>query len=185
MTKAEQFARKYLGREIHEIERSARKNELPDLSVYEKAIIYKYSEDGYEQVNELLRSTNGKTNSNFGTILNTCLSKLENFEGLVYRCASLNSFELKKYLDAEKDGEAIIEHSFISTTKSELTAISFGRNTRFVIYSKTGKEIEKIAKYGKFDPANEKEVLFKSGRKFTILEVIKEAGYTLITMEEI
>ena len=38
----EKHARVHLNREINEIETSNRKFELPELSVYEKAIIYKY-----------------------------------------------------------------------------------------------------------------------------------------------
>jgi len=185
LNKAEQFATRHLSQEILDIERSGRKTELPALSVFEKAIIYKYSEDGYEQVNELLRVSKGKSNSDFGSVLNHSLSKLPNFNGLVFRCVDLSNLELKRYKEALENNEPITEYSFVSTTKSELTAMAFGRNTRFVIYSRTGKEIEKIAKFGIYNPPNEKEVLFRSGRSFNILEVTKEQNHTLITMEEI
>ena len=48
----EQYAKKYLFREIKEIEISNRLNVLTELTVYEKALILKYSEDGYEDLNE-------------------------------------------------------------------------------------------------------------------------------------
>ena len=158
---------------------------MPTLTVYERSIIYKYSEDGYEYVNETLRKSSGASITEFGKVLNSSLSKLENYEGLVFRGVELNPSELQQYIDAMAKNEVIVENAFISATKSQLTAFSFGRNARFIIYSKTGKEIEKIAKFGKHHPQNEKEVLFKSGRSFTVLDVTKEQNYTLITMEEL
>lgn len=101
MIKAEQYAEQYLSREIEEIRRSNRDLELPELTVYEKAIIYKYSEDGYEEVNELLRTSKGQTSSEFSVLLNSSLSKLDNYEGQVFRCADLNALELKRYNDAQ------------------------------------------------------------------------------------
>ena len=89
------------------------------------------------------------------------------------------------YIDAEKQGGTVTEHSFISTSKSQLTANGYGRNTRFQIYSRTGKEIEKFAKFGLHNPPNEKEVLFRSGRSFNILEITNEGDYTLIIIEEV
>lgn len=185
MEKTEHYARKYLSREIKEIERSARGTELGELSLYEKAIIYKYSEDGYESVNEYLRDSKGSTQNLYGNVLNSCLSKLKNYQGVVFRCANLTEQELKNYRDALAKNIPVAEYAFVSTSKSELTAIAFGRNTKFIIYSETGKEIEKIAKFGKHNPPNEKEVLFKSGTHFNILEITKENNYILITMEEI
>lgn len=63
--------------------------------------------------------------------------------------------------------------------------MAFGKGTKFVMYSKTGKEIEKITKFGKHNPPNEKEVLFMSGKSFNILEIAVEAGQTTIIMEEV
>lgn len=143
MTKAELYAKKYLSRDIDCIQNSDRNIELPNLTVYEKAVIYKYTEDGYENVNELLRSSKGMKSNEFASVLNNSLTKIDNYEGQVFRCADLNVFELEKYVKAEKEGIPITEYTFISTTKSELTALAFGKNTKFVIYSKTGKEIEK------------------------------------------
>jgi hypothetical protein len=51
----EKYAKKHLSREIQLIESSGeRLNALPELTVYEKAIIFKYSEDGYLDLNEKL-----------------------------------------------------------------------------------------------------------------------------------
>lgn len=179
----EEYAKKYLSLEIKDIERSPI-NDYGELSIYEKALIYKYSNDGYDDLNEQLRISKGGT-SDYSKLLNTSLNKLPNFEGLVHRCVDLTPVELQVYIDAEKQNKIVIEYPFISTSKSEFTAYAFGRNVKFTIYSKTGKEIEKFAKFGLHNPPNEKEVLFKSGRSFNVLEVTKDRGYTLIIMEEV
>ncbi|MGV3684467.1 MAG: ADP-ribosyltransferase [Daejeonella sp.] len=179
----EEYAKKYLALEITEIEGS-RINDHHELSLYEKALIYKYSNDGYEDLNEYLRISKGE-NNDYGKLLNKCLNKLPNFEGLVYRCVNLTAAEVQIYIDAENQNKVVTEHPFVSTSKSELTANAYGRNVKFVIYSKTGKEIEKFAKFGLHNPHNEKEVLFKSGRSFNVLEVTKDRGYTLIITEEV
>lgn len=44
---AEEYANNYLENELKIIENSERKIVLPELTIFEKAIIYKYSDDGY------------------------------------------------------------------------------------------------------------------------------------------
>lgn len=150
----EEYANRYLEQEMQGLSYS-HINDYKDLSIYEAALIYKYSNDGYEDLNEELRKSAGKNISNFGKLLNKCLAKLPNYEGLVYRCADLSLRELNRYIEAESLNKPITEHSFVSTSKSELTAISFGKNTKFEIYSRTGKEIERFAKFGLHNPPNE------------------------------
>jgi hypothetical protein len=53
-----------------------------------------------------------------------------------------------------------------------------------MIIGKSGKEIEKFAKYGEHHPQNEKEVLFRPNIRFKVLEITKSDNYTLITLEE-
>ena len=183
MRSIENYAKRYLSQEVKEIKSRAGAEEC-NLTIYEKAIIYNYSDFGYEKVNEILRKSEGKIRSDYAELLDKCLDKLPDFEGLVYRCVDLTNLELEIYADCNKEDKPVVEHSFISTSKSVLTANAFGKNTRFVIYSKTGKEIEKFAKFGIDNSSNEKEVLFKSGRTFNVLEVTKEGSYTLITLEE-
>ena len=185
MSAIEKYAIQSLTTEILAIQNSDRINEFPRLDIYEKAIIYKYSEDGYENLNATLRKSKGKTLPEFGKFLTRVLNKLPNFDGLVYRSANLTKQEIKRYTDALKNNELLKEYTFVSTSKSRLTAMAFSGNVLFRIYSQTGKEIENIAKFGKYNPPNEKEVLFKSNRDFRILEISKETAYTLITMEEV
>lgn len=128
----EEYAKKYLTLELHEIV-SSPIDVYDELSIYEKALIYKYSNDGYEDLNENLRVSKGRT-TDYGRLLNQCLNKLLNFGGLVHRCVNLTTAELQVYIDAEHQNIVVIEYPFISTSKSELTAHSYGRNVKFTIY---------------------------------------------------
>lgn len=186
MKKAERYSKKYLVDEILEIQRSERIASADVLTVYEKALIYKYSNDGYEDLNEKLRSTNGKNDSDFGRALDSRLAKLPSYKKLVYRGANLTRSELAKYEHSYKDGKPLTEHTFVSTSKSRLIAEQYSKNnTFFRILSKSGKEIDGIAKFGKYSPQNEQEVLFRPNREFRVLDIGRESNRTLITMEEI
>jgi hypothetical protein len=131
-----------------------------------------------------LRKSKGKNFDDFGTLLNNALDKIANFEGLLYRKVYLTRSELKRYQNAVT-GKNIKEYTFVSTTKSRLTATNFvgdsnyTPNCLFRLQVKTGKDIEKIARF------EELEVLLKPNALFAVLEVKKESDYHLITMEEI
>lgn len=181
----EEYATENLKLEIAEIQDSNRNRELDCLSLYEKAIIYKYSSDGFEDVNYILRRSLGKEINDFATYLDHSLSKLPNFEELVYRGVNLSKKDLDNYKALFKADHAVIEYCFISTTKSRLIATSFLGNVLFRILSQTGKEIEKISKFGTMGFPNEREVLFSYNTKFRILGIRNEDTYTLITMEEL
>jgi hypothetical protein len=185
VTATEIYSKNKLTREISEIQSSKRNLESPELDLYEKALIYKYSEDGYEVVNETLRKSKGKAMTEFGKFLTKVLDKLPDFDGLVYRSANLTKGELKRYTDALSNNELLKEYSFVSTSKSRLIAMVFNGNVLFRIYSRTGKEIEKIAKFGIHGSPNEKEILIKANRNFRLLEITNQPTYTLITMEEV
>jgi ADP-ribosyltransferase exoenzyme len=161
----ETYAKEYLTREIQEIENSPRLNVLTDLTVYEKAIIYKYSEDGYLDLNERLRVSEGKDISTFGVLLDECLSKLLDYQGRVYRGVDLSKHDLKRYLYAFENNLLITESFFISTSESQLASRMFGRNVQFQIISRTGKSIAEITKF------EEREVLFRYNITFEILDI--------------
>ena len=76
---SEEYANKYLENELKIIENSERKIVLPELTIFEKAIIYKYSDDGYQDLNENLRINNGANMPIYGKLLSECLDKLPNF----------------------------------------------------------------------------------------------------------
>ena len=94
------YVEKNLSAELREIERSARNSRVSELNKYEKALIYKYSDDGFDQVNTELRKKKGKNETQFGLLLAQALEKLPNYEGLVYRGVFLTESELQKYKKA-------------------------------------------------------------------------------------
>ena len=65
---AEEYAKTYLENEIRIIENSHRNDISPELTVFEKAIVYKYTEDGYESLNETLRKNKILEVSEFGKL---------------------------------------------------------------------------------------------------------------------
>jgi hypothetical protein len=155
-----------------------------DLSMEERTLIYKYSEDGYESANRSLRKSLGQTHTQFGKFLETTLRKLPDYKGLVFRSANLSHTELDRYIQAFNKSTILVEHSFISASASYDIAAMFGGNCKFEMISKTGKAIELYAKYGLESGQNEYEVLFRPNRKFGVLEITKMSGHTLIIMEE-
>lgn len=183
MNATEKYSTNRLKNELAEIEGSQRNQYLTMLNIYEKALIYKYSNYGYEAINERLRLSNGEEIDEFGKLLMKALNKLPNLIQLVYRGANLTTTEIDRYVDALEKNTLLKEHSFISATKSRFIAMAFG-NVFFRIFSKTGKDVEKVTKFGLYGTSNEQEVLFIPNRKFRILEVKKELGNTTITMEE-
>jgi hypothetical protein len=182
----EEYAKKYLFREIHLIESSEEGlNALPGLTVYEKAIIFKYSEDGYLDLNEKLRLSEGKDISDFGLLLDECLSKLPDYQDVVYRGEGLTDSELERYYLAFKHNEPLKECFFASSSKSRLKAYEWCREKNkvmFEIFSFKGKVIEYASKY----PA-EKEVLFRYNSDFWVEDFIfdEERNLYLITKTEI
>jgi hypothetical protein len=143
MISIEKYSKENLAHEMLEIKNTDRNKNCPELTLCEKSIIYKYTNDGFEEINELLRNSKGKKNDTFGKFLNFSLKKLPNFDGLVYRAAQLTKSEIDRYIVAFDNNTVIQEYSFISTSKSRLTAMSYRGNVVFRISSRTGKDIEK------------------------------------------
>jgi len=81
----QKYAETHLKKEVDIVKNSARNDEVTSLTVFDKAVIYKYSDDGYLYLNEDLRKSNGAELSEFGIFLEEALSKLPNFKGLTYR----------------------------------------------------------------------------------------------------
>ncbi len=179
------YVRSYLDRELTEVKISPIADVASVLSMEERTLIYKYSEDGYESVNISLRKNQGKNKTEFGRLLDNVLRKLPNYRGLVFRSANLTGAELERYKEAYEKNTILVEHSFISTSKSIGIASMYGKSCQFTIISRTGKEIEEFTKYGFHSGQNEKEILFRPNRRFTVLEVTKLNNSTLILMEEV
>jgi hypothetical protein len=162
---SEEYANKYLENELKIIENSDRKIISPELTIFEKAIIYKYSEDGYQDLNEKLRISQGANIPIFGKLLSECLDKLPNFLRNVYRSTNLTDEEYNRYLMANLNDKLIIESFFISASRSQLIGNQFG-NFRFEIFSQTGKCIESISKF-----SDEKEVVFNYNTTFKVVSI--------------
>ena len=174
-----------LSRELEEVKQK-RPGRVEDiLSIEEQTLIYKYTEDGYEELNRSLRTNNGANISEFGKYLDTTLSSLPNQEGLVHRAVNLTHAELKRYRDAKENNSILVEYSFVSASKSKFIAFQFGKSCRFTIISRHGKDIEAFAKYGSEHVQNEKEILFRPNTPFKVINLISGEDYTLIILEEV
>ncbi len=181
-----QYGEKYLTREIKELQVSAKSSNHPELTIYEKAIIYKYTSDGYLEVNRKLRRNQGRNTSNFGKLLEQGLQQLPNYAALVYRKVQLTKRQQNVYRNALHNNSFVKERAFLSTSKFKRIAELFPGNTLFIINCKTGKDVEKIAKFGFGDRYNEYEVLFEPNRQFEVLEVNESVkNLLIITMEEV
>ena len=156
------------------------------LNIYEKTLIYKYSDDGFLATNSLLLNSAGTGFDDFGLLLYATVSKLPDFRGIVYRKVFLTPAELYKYTHAWRSHTSVKEYPFISTSKFISIALlwagltHFNPNCLFVIYTKTGKEIELMSKF-----VDEKEVLLKPNTQFNVLNIYAEPDFIQITMEEV
>jgi len=110
---------------------------------------------------------------------------LPSYRGIVYRKVYLTDTELDLYIQAFSNQTIIVEYPFISTSKFISVAIlwagitGFIPNCVFVIYIRTGKEIELMSKFN-----DEKEVLLKPNTQFNVLNIVIEPDFIQITMEE-
>jgi hypothetical protein len=159
-----------------EFRKSGKQGAYNELSFEEKVIIYAYSDNYYEDLNEQLRDSKGTKLKPFGHYLRTALSKLPNYVGLVFRGVDMDNSSLQRY----QEDAIITEYSFLSTSQDPKIADQFKKNVFFTIFSDTGKVIEKVSKR-----PIEHEVLFVNNTEFKVLDVTKEGNSTLITMEEI
>ena len=182
----EDYAKKHLFREIKEIENSHRLNVLTELTVYEKAIIYKYSEDGYVDLNEKLRLSEGEDISIFGLLLDECLSKLPDYQDVVYRGDSLTESEIKQYNYRFVNQEYYEEYLFFSSSKSRNKAYEYAKPYKnefsviFTIFSKRGKDISSLAKY-----EIEREILFRYNSRFNVINIEERENVYFIILKEI
>ncbi len=184
MEETEKYVKENLSEILRVILTTFRKSEANNLSNSEKALIYKYSDDEYEFVNNYLRTNKGKFND-FGKLLYQSLDKLPDYKKICFRAVKLNSNDIEKYKEALEFSSIITEYSFLSCSSSRLIAMQFNHNVLFRILSKNGKDIQKITKFGIESGQNEKEILFKANTKFYVLDIAEENNKTLITLEEV
>jgi hypothetical protein len=130
-SKLAKYVHEYLESELRSVSTGPVSLVESDLSIEERTLIYKYSEDGYEGANWSLRKSLGQTHTQFGKFLETTLRKLPDYKGLVYRSANLSPAELDRYMQAFEKNTRLVEHFFISTSTSYDTANMFGGNCKF------------------------------------------------------
>ena len=159
-------------------------NVLTELTVEEKAVLYWFTENGYEGLNQILRHNKGEKTPPFSILLDIALKKLSSYNFIVYRGVRFTTSRLEKYQNALERNEPIIEHAFMSTSIRRQAASQYG-TIILRIFSKNGKLIENISKFGINSPFNEREVLFTKGSKFLVLDIKEENPYFIITLEEI
>jgi hypothetical protein len=182
MEELENYVHDQLYLEFEFVRRQISSHSLSVLTNEEKTLIYKYSDDGFH-VNESLRE--GKQlKILYAEYLDFALSKLPDYEGLVFRGAKLSLMQIARYEDACKTKSIIFQPSFLSCTLNRRVAREFG-TVIFEIYVKKGKLIEEISKFGSKSNRNEREVLIRKSSNLLITGVEIIDNYTIITAEEI
>ncbi len=110
----------------------------------------------------------------FKRTLEDALEKMPDYEGKVWRGADLP----KRVLDKIKIGEVFEDKGFVSASLVE--GFEFNGRHRFVITSKRGKRVNRFSQ-----KQNEREVFFRDGTKFRVLNIEEKEGKVWISMEEI
>jgi NAD:arginine ADP-ribosyltransferase len=157
------------------------------LDTYEIAVIYAYSEDRYEALNERLRKNLGVIDTDFGAEFVRILNKLPNFEGVVFRGTSISRKMLTFYKEALINDTIIPKYAFTSASKLESKAKEFMRTSKgdhqvlFSIISKQGKSIEQYSRH-----ESEREILFGANTQFEILDIDDTTNdFITITLNEV
>lgn len=165
---------------------------LPQLSAAEKAVLYHYTEDGYEALNATLHAHPRAALPELGRALVTILTKLPPYAEAAYCGVHLSPRELQFYRACARSATPVHWPAFLSTSLRARMAMRFLRtepkNCLVVIQSKTGRLIEEVAKWGIHGLApgqNEAEVLFAPQTTFDVLAVVDEPDYTRITLDEL
>jgi NAD:arginine ADP-ribosyltransferase len=176
---AKYYVKTHLTDSLQKIVSSKRIDELLELSVYEKAIIFAYTDTQHEALNKMLWESQGVEISDFGLCLETCLDKLESVIGVFYRGAKESYCDINRYIKAKENKTILTEYHFLSVSNSQLTARGFG-NIMFRIYGKNAKNIAKISKFEK-----EQESIFQRSTQFRVTGVTNNGFYTTITLKEV
>ncbi len=186
MNQLEKYVNQHFQESLESIKNSHRANDLPFLTLEEKTLIYEYTNWEYFSVNKLLRKNKSENTPEFAIHLNKTLSKIPNYKGIVYRGVELPDTVFEAYQKAFFNKTTFIEYGFLSTSQSQIVAQeNFEGDFLFEIFSKTGKSIENIAKFGSYSYDNEYEVLFRKNTHFRVLGITKMSKYTFITLKEV
>ena len=135
-----------------------------------------YTGLGYREMNPVLRADRvepGPLQERIDAV-STALQKLPKYDGLVFRGTRLTPEQIAVY----EPGKVVPEKAFTSTSADPDRA--FGGNVRFVIDSRTGRD---VAPYSNHPEA---EILFDRNTSFTVLDkqFDEKTGKTLIYLRE-
>ena len=178
----EEYVKEHLPTALNRIIQSDRANVLPDLSIYEKAIIFAYTDtqnNQHQALNELLWASKGTEITDFGVFLEATLDKLDSYNGMVFRGVQSAYFDVELYMKAYENKTILTEYTFLSASKFQIIAQGFG-NVLFKIYGKNAKSVELISKFGR-----EKEVIFQRNTSFKVVKITNSGFFPIITLKEI
>ncbi len=144
--------------------------DFPSMPKEELLAIHHYTRGVSFPFNQALRSGEGMTDffRVFNEFLINGMSKLPDYNGLVYRATSLDrAYLVNKYENAMKTGTTVSEAAYTSTSKvDDFIQKYMDRDFKatvgvvFAVQSTAGKDIEEISLFGsKFGEENHKEVL--------------------------
>jgi len=112
------------------VQTGPRATALPELTVAEKALLYHYSEDGYEALNDGLHTHPGPNDSLLGKGLVAALKKLSPYEGQVLSGVWLRASELQFYRGCALTATPVQWPAFLSTTLKPGMAMQFLRSSQ-------------------------------------------------------
>lgn len=146
-------------------------------------VIAAYTGHYYRELNLSLRTASASAaQKKVEALLNEALALAPAYKGTVYRGLSLSGAERAAFIATHKaaqaSGSAVGHAQFNSTSRS--SGSSFGGNVRLVIQSKTGVHVKPISLH-----PGEDEVLFGSGAKFRVTEIIEGSSLVTIHMTEV
>ena len=188
MTKAERYVRRYLAAELAEVLALPIARVQNGLTIYEKTLIYHYTKDGYEKINEWLRSPKKlrMPQCEICMLLKSAVRKLPAARAVVFRTVDLSQSIIDKYSASLNSGSPIVDVAFISTSQSPMIARSRPRyNVKFTLTCFSGRSVEEVSYMGIHSSLNEREVLLLPGSKFRVDSVTKKDSIVLIKLTEL
>lgn len=167
----------------------------PDIPNTELAAIHHYTKAGgnYRQLNRQLdKGELTEFNEASAELISRGLSKLPNFEGMVYRGTILKN----KKFEELYFGDEVTHEIFTSASKDLDVALKHFMRTKNIrknekavfleIESKRGKDIESLSEFnGKLQSENQKEVLFDKKTRFKIVSRKEKQGVVYIKLLEL
>jgi hypothetical protein len=178
----EEYVKLHLTKALNSIIQSERANELPNLSIYEKAIIFAYTDTQniqHQALNERLWASKGTEITDFGVFFEATLNKLDSYNGMVFRGVQSAYFDVERYIKAYESKTILTEYTFLSASKFQIIAQGFG-SILFKIYGENAKSVELISKFGR-----EKEVIFQRNTSFKVVKIANNGFFPIITLKEI